>query len=125
MAEGEQWRTPLFARRAVMGFAPAMAQAAAGWVGRWQRHLLTLDVMERTIFSDGLGADLREVRAAMRRYFDIIGRIEPFDPPGLARLHPPTWAHQGAAGAHILRSCRRCHHRDAPSPLGAGPRKRA
>ena len=107
MAEGEQWRTqrralaPLFARRAVISFAPAMAQAAAALVKRWQRHedgavrdvaadvtLLTLDVLERTIFSDGLGGDPREVRAAMRRYFDIIGRIEPFDLLGLPDFVP-------------------------------------
>jgi cytochrome P450 len=107
MAEGEQWRTqrralaPMFARGAVLSFAPAMAQAAAGLVGRWQHHedgavrdvaadvtLLTLDVLARTIFSDGLGGDPREVRAAMRRYFDIIGRIEPFDLLGLPDFVP-------------------------------------
>jgi cytochrome P450 len=107
MAEGEQWRTqrralaPMFARRAVISFAPAMAQAAAGWVERWQRlkdgalcdiaadvTLLTLDVLERTIFSDGLCGDPLEVRAAMGRYFDIIGRIEPFDLLGLPDFVP-------------------------------------
>jgi cytochrome P450 len=107
MAEGEQWRTqrrvlaPMFTHRAVIGFAPAMARAAAGLVGRWQRYedgtvrdvaadvtLLTHDVLERTIFSDGLGGDPREVRAAMRRYFDVIGRIEPFDLLGLPDFVP-------------------------------------
>jgi len=107
MAEGEEWRTqrralaPMFARRTVISFAPAMAQAAASLVGRWYGEqdgavrdvaadvtLLTLDVLERTIFSEGLGGDPQEVRAAMRRYFDIIGRIEPFDLLGLPDFVP-------------------------------------
>ena len=107
MAEGEQWRTqrralaPMFARRTVLSFAPAMAQAAASLVRRWYGDedgavrdvaadvtLLTLDVLERTIFSEGLGGDPQEVRAAMRRYFDIIGRIEPFDLLGLPDFVP-------------------------------------
>ena len=107
MAEGEQWRAqrralaPMFARRTVISFAPAMVQAAASLVDRWHRHedgavrdvaadvtLLTLDVLERTIFSEGLGGDPHEVRAAMRRYFDIIGRIEPFDLLGLPDFVP-------------------------------------
>jgi cytochrome P450 len=107
MAEGEQWRmqrralAPMFARRTVISFAPAMAEAAASLVDRWHRHedgavrdvaadvtLLTLDVLERTIFSEGLGGDPHEVRAAMRRYFDIIGRIEPFDLLGLPDFVP-------------------------------------
>ena len=78
-----------------------MAQAAASLVRRWHRHedgavrdvaadvtLLTLDVLEHTIFSEGLGGDPQEVRAAMRRYFDIIGRIEPFDLLGLPAFVP-------------------------------------
>jgi cytochrome P450 len=107
MAEGEQWRTqrralaPMFARRTVISFAPAMVQAAASLVDRWHRYedgavrdvaadvtLLTLGVLERTIFSEGLGGDPHEVRAAMRRYFDIIGRIEPFDLLGLPDFVP-------------------------------------
>jgi cytochrome P450 len=107
MAEGEQWRTqrrtlaPMFARRTVLSFTPAMVQATAGLVGRWHRYedgvvrdvaadvtLLTLDVLERTIFSEGLGGDPEEVRTAMRRYFDIIGRIEPFDLLGLPDFVP-------------------------------------
>ena len=49
---------------------------------------LTLDVLERTIFSDGLGRGSEEVRAAMRTYFDNIGRIEPFDFLGLPDFVP-------------------------------------
>jgi cytochrome P450 len=51
---------------------------------------LTLDVLERTIFSDGLGRAPEDFRLAMRTYFDTIGRIDPFDviglPPSLPRF---------------------------------------
>jgi cytochrome P450 len=40
---------------------------------------LTLDVLERTIFSDGLGRDVDEIRNAMGVYFNTIGRISPLD----------------------------------------------
>jgi cytochrome P450 len=49
---------------------------------------LTLDVLERTIFSDGLGGDPEDVRNAMRTYFDTIGRIDPFDVLGLPDFVP-------------------------------------
>jgi cytochrome P450 len=106
-AEAEQWRiqrrtlAPLFARRCVMSFAPAMARAADALVGRWRRGgegrildvaaevtQVTLDVLERTIFSDGLGGDPEDVRTAMRTYFDTIGRIDPFDVLGLPDFVP-------------------------------------
>jgi Cytochrome P450 len=106
-AEGEQWRiqrrtlAPLFAKRSVMSFAPAMQHAAEALVGRWGHHAdgrvldiaaevtqVTLDVLERTIFSDGLGANPEDVRTAMRTYFDTIGRIDPFDVLGLPDFVP-------------------------------------
>src|SRR5580704_6184950 len=70
-AENERWRTqrrtvaPVFARKTIMEFAPAMLDAAEALTERW-RHKdgvmvdvaaemsrVTLDVLERTIFSDG------------------------------------------------------------------------
>ena len=106
-AEAEQWRiqrrtlAPLFAKRCVMSFAPAMARAADALVDRWRRRgegcvldiaaevtQVTLDVLERTIFSDGLGGDPEDVRTAMRTYFDTIGRIDPFDVLGLPDFVP-------------------------------------
>jgi cytochrome P450 len=49
-----------------------------------------VDVLERTIFSDGFGRDPDEVRAAMS-YFDTVGRIDPFDILGLPSVVPrPT-----------------------------------
>src|SRR6266568_9395845 len=62
--------------------SPAMARAADALVDRWRRRgegcvldiaaevtQVTLDVLERTIFSDGLGGDPEDVRTAMRTYF--------------------------------------------------------
>jgi cytochrome P450 len=49
-----------------------------------------VEVLERTIFSDGFGRDPDEVRAAMS-YFDTVGRIDPFDILGLLSVVPrPT-----------------------------------
>jgi cytochrome P450 len=103
-AEGEQWRSqrrtvaPVFARKTIMDFAPHMLAAAEALVARWRQQdgatldvaaemtRLTLDVLERTIFSDGLGRAPEEFRLAMRTYFDTIGRIDAFDVIGL----PPS-----------------------------------
>jgi cytochrome P450 len=106
-AEGEQWRTqrrtfaPIFSPRTVLNFAPAMAGAVDALVTRWRKHGdgdvldvaaevtdLTLDVLVRTIFSDGLGRDATDVRHAMRIYFDRIGRIDPLDVLGVPNFVP-------------------------------------
>jgi cytochrome P450 len=106
-AEGERWRAqrrtlaPMFSRRMVASFAPAMLTSAEELVARWRRHPagtildvaaevtgVTLDVLERTIFSDGLGCARDEFRAAMTRYFDTVGRIDPFDLVGLPDIVP-------------------------------------
>ncbi len=96
-AEDDQWRvqrralTPVLALRSVRGFAPAMLRAAGHLVERWRSHdgevidvtddvtELALAVLERTIFSDGIAGNGSELRAAMRIYFDSLGRIDPFD----------------------------------------------
>jgi cytochrome P450 len=105
-AEGEQWRVqrrtlaPLFARRTVMEFAPAMLSAAEALADRWRRlegatidvaaemTRVTLDVLERTIFSDGFGRDAEDFRAAMATYFNTIGRIGALDLIGVPRFVP-------------------------------------
>jgi cytochrome P450 len=106
-AEGEQWHVqrrtlaPMFARRSVMSFAPAMMEAAQALAARWARHAdgatidvaaevtrLTLDVLERTIFSDGLGRDAEQFRLAMTAYFNSIGRISPLDLMGVPDFVP-------------------------------------
>jgi cytochrome P450 len=107
-AEDERWRTqrrtvaPVFARKTIMEFVPAMRDAGAALAERWRRNdgktvdvaaemtRVTLDVLERTIFSDGLGRDAEEIRGAMNVYFNTIGRIDPLDllglPPAVPRL---------------------------------------
>ena len=106
-AEGEQWRlqrrviAPMFARRTVMDFAPAMLAAAEALVERWsaledgaaidvvpEMAKVTLDVVERTIFSDGFGSDAEDIRKAMTTYFNTIGRISPLDILGVPDFVP-------------------------------------
>ncbi|MBV9246797.1 MAG: cytochrome P450 [Methylobacteriaceae bacterium] len=106
-AEGEQWRVqrhaiaPMLARKAVQNFVPAMMEVAERLVARWLRHpdgdildvaaevtQVTLEVLERTIFSDGLKRDPAEFRTAMRGYFDAIGRLDPADVLGLPGFVP-------------------------------------
>jgi cytochrome P450 len=108
MAEEDQWRfqrrtlAPLFARRAVLSFAPIMLQAADEMAARWaaaadegetidvadEATRLTLDVLRQTIFSDGLGRDTGDFQQAMRSYFDTIGQIDPFDLLNLPDMIP-------------------------------------
>ncbi len=105
-AEGHQWRTqrralaPLFARRTVLGFSAAMIEAAAGLVARLRARedqiddiavevtRVTLKVLERTMFADGLGRNTEEIRVAMRQYFEAIGKLDPFDVLGLPAAVP-------------------------------------
>ena len=49
---------------------------------------VTLEVLERTIFSDGLGRASEDIRLAMKSYFDTIGRIDPFDMLGVPDFIP-------------------------------------
>lgn len=106
-AEGDQWRSqrrvvaPMFARRTVMDFAPAMMRAAEDMINRWisredattidvaaEMTRVTLDVLERSIFSDGLGRKADDIRAAMATYFDTIGKISPLDLVGAPDFIP-------------------------------------
>jgi len=104
-AEGDEWRlqrrtlAPLFAPRHVAGFAPAMTAAAGRMLRRWERRArgrvlditvemtrVTLDVLERTIFTQGLARDPDALGRAVTRYFEAIGPIDPLDVFGL-----PDW----------------------------------
>lgn len=107
-AEDARWRTqrrtiaPLFARRNVMNFAPAVLGEAEAMIERLAEQTgktvdlmaeatrLTLAVLARTIFSGGIGADREDIRIAMQRYFEVASRIDPFDilnlPSAIPRL---------------------------------------
>ena len=96
--DGEAWRVqrrtlaPLFTPRTVASFARAITAAAEDLVARWQRlregrivdiqpemARVTLDVLGRTIFSDGLGRNSDEFITAISGYLTTVGRIDPFD----------------------------------------------
>jgi cytochrome P450 len=104
-AEAEQWKkqrrmlAPLFTPRMVASFAPAMKGAAEDLVRRWlrlregriidvQRDMaeVALDVLGRTLFSDGLGRGHEEFTAAISRNFETAWRVDPFD-----LLDLPAW----------------------------------
>jgi len=105
VAEGEDWRAqrralaPLFTPKTVASFARATTAAAEDLVARWLRlregrlvdvqtemARATLDVLGRTIFSDGLGRDPSQFMTAITRYFLTLGRLDPFD-----MLDFPEW----------------------------------
>jgi cytochrome P450 len=108
--EGDRWwrqrRTlaPLFARRPVRGYAGSMLAAIDAIVERWRAHgpshvldlggemnRLALDGLVRTCFSDGLPGDPDAMRTAVTTYFEVTGRIDPFDVLGLPGFIPrPT-----------------------------------
>src|SRR5919199_3042883 len=95
--EGEEWKlqrrtlAPLFAPRHVAGFFPAMAEAGERLVRRWRRHdgrcldislemtRATLDVLEKTIFTQGVARDPDALGRAITRYFEALGRVDPVD----------------------------------------------
>src|SRR5215475_9340967 len=105
-AEGEQWRmqrrslSAVFARRTVASFAPAMMTAIEALAERWRNYegqavdvsaditRLTLDVLRRTIFSEGLGGDPEEFRIVMTEFFNAIGRIDALDVLGAPDFLP-------------------------------------
>jgi cytochrome P450 len=97
-AEGDEWRlqrrtlAPLFTPRTVTSFFPAMVEAADRLVRRWQRRpdgrvvdaaldmtRVTLDVLERTIFTQGVPKDPDALGRAITRYFNSIGKVDPLD----------------------------------------------
>ncbi|HEY2444228.1 MAG TPA: cytochrome P450 [Rhizomicrobium sp.] len=107
LVDGEQWRrqrravAPMFSRAAVANTARVMKDAADDLVNRLLENTdsgvvdvaqeatgATLDVLQRTIFSQGIGAGTDEFRTHMRCYFDSIGRLDPFDVLGLPAFFP-------------------------------------
>jgi cytochrome P450 len=103
-AEGEEWKlqrrtlAPLFSPRNVAHFFPAMADASERLVRRWRRYdgrqldialemtRVTLDVLERTIFTEGVARDPDALGRAITRYFEALGPIDPLDVFGF-----PDW----------------------------------
>src|SRR5690606_37736934 len=73
-------------------FFPAMVEAAERLVRRWRRRpggrivdasvemtRVTLDVLERTIFTHGPSRDPDAFARAITRFFEGVGRVDPVD----------------------------------------------
>lgn len=98
-AEGDLWKrtrrtlAPVFTPRRVQAQAAAMQHVAEEAAARLARNRpgrvldvsaemtrLTYDILKVTLFSDGLaGGDAASFSAALTRYFDTQGRIDPLD----------------------------------------------
>ena len=106
-AEGEDWRiqrrslAPLFSSRQTAEFAPAVHRVARAAVERMTRRRegavadvgpimsrLTLEVLEQTLFSQGLGREPSAFQRAVSSYFETIGRIDPLDLLGAPAFLP-------------------------------------
>ncbi len=106
-AEGESWRlqrrslAPLFSPRQVAEFAPAMQSVAAATVERLGHRRdgavadvgelmsrMALEVLEQTLFSQGLGREPSEFQRAVTSYFDSFGRLDPLDLIGAPAFLP-------------------------------------
>lgn len=105
-AEGDEWRNqrrtiaPIFSARHVAGFAEAMNAAGARVARRLARRdgaeveaavemtRVSLDVLERTIFTQGLKRDPDAVGRAITRFLEAIGPIDPLDVFGVPGFVP-------------------------------------
>jgi cytochrome P450 len=96
--EGEAWKVqrrtlaPMFTPKTVTGFASMMVDAGEALAARWKRQRegrvldiqiemgrLTMDVLGRTIFSDGIGSKPDEFMRVLSGYFQTIGQLDPVD----------------------------------------------
>ena len=105
-AEGDEWRlqrrtlAPIFSARTVQGFAEPMNAAGARLARRLVRrggaHVdvalemtrVTLDVLERTIFTQGLPGDPDALGRAITRFLEAVGPIDPLDVFGVPDFVP-------------------------------------
>src|SRR5262249_18388151 len=84
----------------IAAFSAAMLDQAHIMIGRLSRRReevidlapevtqVTLEILERTIFSDGIGREPEQFRVWMRDYFDTIGRIDLLDLLGVPAIVP-------------------------------------
>ncbi len=106
--EGEAWKVqrrslaPLFSPRQVAAFAPADASGRAHYgrgrspsrrdgavvAAHEEMGVVTLKVLEQTLFSQGLGREATQFQQAVSRYFDTVGRIDPLDVLGAPDFLP-------------------------------------
>ena len=115
-AEGEDWRiqrralAPLFSPRQVADFAPAMHRVARAAAERYaaapkgcvsdvaaDMARMTLEVLEQTLFSQGLARGAEAFQRAVTRYFETFGRLDPLDLLGAPTFLPRFWRLRGRA----------------------------
>jgi cytochrome P450 len=113
-AEGEPWRqqrrslAPLFSPRQVAEFGAAMqrvAEATVKRVGHRRDGAVTdvgeltsrmaLEVLEQTLFSQGLGREPSAFQKAVTSYFDSFGRLDPLDLIGAPAFLPRLGRRRG------------------------------
>jgi cytochrome P450 len=113
-AEGESWRqqrrslAPLFSPRQVAEFGPAMqrvAEATVKRVGHRRDGAVTdvdeltsrmaLEVLEQTLFSQGLGREPSAFQKAVTSYFNSFGRLDPLDLIGAPAFLPRLGRRRG------------------------------
>jgi cytochrome P450 len=122
-AEGEDWRiqrralAPLFSPRQVAAFAPAVQRVARAAVERMSRRSdgavanigelmsrVTLEVLEQTLFSQGLGREPSAFQRAVTSYFETIGRVDPLDLLGAPDFLPRLRRRRGRAALEFFDS---------------------
>jgi cytochrome P450 len=122
-AEGEDWRiqrralAPLFSPRQIAEFAPAVHRVGRAAVERMARRRdgavadvgavmsrLTLEVLEQTLFSQGLGREPSAFQRAVSSYFETIGRIDPLDLLGAPAFVPRLRRRRGRTALEFFDS---------------------
>jgi cytochrome P450 len=115
-SDGDDWRAqrrslaPLFTPRQVTAFADSMAESTRAGVERLamrrngeridmseEMARLTLEILEHTLFSTGLGRDTSEFQGAVTRYFDTVGKLDPLDLLGMPDFLPRLGRLRGRA----------------------------
>jgi cytochrome P450 len=122
-AEGEEWRVqrralaPLFSPRQTAEFAPAVHRVGRAAIERMSRRRdgavadvgalmsrLTLEVLEQTLFSQGLGREPSAFQRAVSSYFETIGRIDPLDLLGAPDFVPRLRRRRGRTALEFFDS---------------------
>jgi cytochrome P450 len=122
-SEGEDWRfqrralAPLFSPRQVAEFAPAVYRVGRAGVERMARRRegavadvsqvmsrLTLEVLEQTLFSQGLGREPSAFQRAVTSYFETIGRVDPLDLLGAPAFVPRLRRRRGRGALEFFDS---------------------
>jgi len=105
--EGEAWKVqrrtiaPIFTPKTVAQFTRMMIAGGEALAARWKRQRegrvldiqvemgrATLDILGRTIFSDGIGRDPQQFMTRLSDYLQSIGTLDPLDMLGLPDFVP-------------------------------------